>query len=183
MAKEVISSSTSLVQSDLLTHSLNNLPAVSSLDLARHFEIGHRHVLRDIRALVDKCPQSFTEPNFGLSEYQDETGRSLPMYLLTRDGFTLLAMGYNSRRAIEWKLKYIAAFNALEAFALEQAKQQALAAGFGVAQALGPEVVRRLGLVRRYLGLGLTQRQAALLVGVSRSTVQTLLSQAKALGV
>jgi len=86
-------------------------PAVTSLQLAEHFDIQHRHVLRDIRAIMRKVPEIFARSNFGPSEYTDETGRTLPCYLLTRDAFTLLAMGYNSARAIAWKLKYIEALS------------------------------------------------------------------------
>lgn len=48
------------------------------------------------------------------SEYQAGTGKSYKEYLLTRDGFSLLVMGFTGAKALEWKLKYIAAFNAME---------------------------------------------------------------------
>lgn len=59
---------------------------VSSLDVARNFEKEHRNVLRDIKSL--ECSGEFAGLNFVLSEYKDSTGRSLPSYLLTRDGFS-----------------------------------------------------------------------------------------------
>ena len=37
-----------------------------------------------------------------------------PMYEMTRDGFTILAMGFTGKQAMEWKLKFLAAFNAME---------------------------------------------------------------------
>ena len=63
------------------------IPAVTSLQVAEAFGKEHRHVLRDIRETIDKCSESFTAPNFGLSEYTDSTGRKLPLYLLSKDGF------------------------------------------------------------------------------------------------
>lgn len=90
----------------------NNRPVVSSRDIALVFEKEHKNVIRDIRFL--ECSEEFTGLNFELSEYKDTTGRTLPMYLITRDGFTLLAMGFNGARAMKFKLKYIAAFNAME---------------------------------------------------------------------
>ena len=48
------------------------------------------------------------------SSYKAGTGKSYKEYLLTRDGFTLLAMGFTGSKAIEWKLKYIDAFNKME---------------------------------------------------------------------
>ena len=53
------------------------IPAVTSLQVAEAFGKEHRHVLRDIRETIDKCSESFTAPNFGLSEYTDPTGRKL----------------------------------------------------------------------------------------------------------
>lgn len=86
-------------------------PMTTSLKVAEYFERGHRHVLRDIKAVIAKCPKSFTEPNFGLSEYVDPTGRKLPMYLMTKDGFTLVAMGYTGEKAMKFKVDYITQFN------------------------------------------------------------------------
>lgn len=59
-------------------------------------------------------PPSFIESNFGRNEYKDKIGRSLPAYLLTREAFSLLVMGFTGKAAIRWKLAYIEAFNALE---------------------------------------------------------------------
>lgn len=55
-----------------------------------------------------------TAPNFGASSYKDRTGRLLRCFDMTKDGFTLLAMGFTGAKALEFKLKYIAAFNSLE---------------------------------------------------------------------
>ena len=63
---------------------------------------------------MDNCPEKFTAPNFGVSEYIDETGRSLPMFILYRDGFMLLVMGYTGKKALAMKLAYIEAFNRME---------------------------------------------------------------------
>jgi Rha family phage regulatory protein len=77
----------------------------SSLDVAAHFDKRHAHVLDAVRQLISDSPAHFTEPNFRLSDYTDETGRSLPMYTMTRDGFSLLAMGFTGKKALEWKLR------------------------------------------------------------------------------
>ena len=61
------------------------------------FEKLHKHVIESIRAL--ECDTDFTGPNFRLIEYKDATGRRLPEYLMTRDGFTLLAMGFTGAKA------------------------------------------------------------------------------------
>lgn len=71
------------------------------------FEKEHANVLKAIRAL--DCSKSFTDVNFNVSEYEDSTGRVLPEYLITRDGFSFLAMGFTGAKAAEFKEKYIAA--------------------------------------------------------------------------
>ena len=98
----------------------DNHPVTSSVSVATIFEKNHRDVLRSIKSL--EGPKEFTERNFALSEYTDSTGRKLPMYLITRDGFTILAMGFTGKRAMEFKIKYIEAFNRMEAELREKEK-------------------------------------------------------------
>lgn len=85
----------------------------TSMKIAEIFGKQHKHVLDSIRKL--EAPKEFTEPNFRLSEFTDSTGRKLPMYQITRDGFTLLAMGFTGKKAMQFKVAYIEAFNAMEA--------------------------------------------------------------------
>lgn len=100
--------------SHALVSLVNGIPTTTSLKVAEVFGKNHKHVIRSIRDLQDNCPKEFTETNFGLSEYADNTGRKLPMYLLTRDGLTLLVMGYTGKEAMKFKLAYIEAFNCME---------------------------------------------------------------------
>lgn len=86
---------------------------VSSRDVAARFEKKHYHILRDIEAL--ECSKDFTESNFGCSDYLDSTGRKCREVLMTRDGFTFLAMGFTGARAAQFKEAYIAEFNRMEA--------------------------------------------------------------------
>lgn len=106
-------------------------PATTSLEVSRYFNKRHDHVVRSIRDLLDNCPKEFTAPNFGVSEYTDETGRTLPLFILHRDGFMLLVMGYTGKKALAIKLAYIEAFNRLEA---------ELAAQRGAALPNGPHI-------------------------------------------
>ena len=91
----------------------NNRPVVSSRKVAEIFEKLHFHVMESIRKL--ECGTSFNESNFRLVEYRDAKGEMRPEYLITRDGFTLLAMGFTGAKAMQWKIKYIEAFNKMEA--------------------------------------------------------------------
>lgn len=95
---------------------INQQSVTSSLEVARFFSKNHAHVLRDIQALVKAIENTqFNAPNFGLVEYADTKNEVRPAYNLTRDGFTLLAMGYTGKRALAFKIAYIEAFNAMEA--------------------------------------------------------------------
>ena len=86
---------------------------VSSRDIARVFEKRHADVMRDIRAITES-KDDFNERNFAPVEYCDGKGEMRPEYLITRDGFTLLVMGYTGEKAMVFKKAYIAAFNEME---------------------------------------------------------------------
>lgn len=90
-------------------------PVCTSLNVAQHFKKRHDLVVRDIRKLVRDLPTSYDPLNFEEISYLDNYGREQPAYQLTRDGFTLLAFGFTGKRALAWKVKYIQAFNAMEA--------------------------------------------------------------------
>ncbi len=90
-------------------------PATTSREVASFFGKRHDDVIKSIRNLQPNCPEQFTARNFAVSEYTDETGRTLPLFILYRDGFMLLVMGYTGKKALAVKLAYIEAFNRLEA--------------------------------------------------------------------
>ena len=90
-------------------------PATTSLEVAKFFGKRHDHVARSIQDLISNTPESFSVPNFGAAEYTDEQGKPRPMFILYRDGFMLLGMGYTGKKALAMKLAYIDAFNRMEA--------------------------------------------------------------------
>lgn len=92
----------------------------TSLKVAAAFGKGHKNVLRAIDNVMSECDNSFTRRNFALSDYQDSTGRTLPMITMTRAGFTLIAMGFTGKTATAWKIKYIAAFDKMESALLQR---------------------------------------------------------------
>ncbi|GDC36063.1 phage antirepressor Ant [Escherichia coli] len=91
---------------------INGLAVTSSLAIADYFAKRHDDVLKKIRTL--ECSASFTARNFSVSDYTDCTGRKLPCYQITRDGFAFLAMGFTGKRAAQFKEAYINAFNQME---------------------------------------------------------------------
>jgi Rha family phage regulatory protein len=97
----------------------NGKPIVESRKVAEIFEKRHDHILRDIGKITDPksgVSEKFAERNFVLSEYKDSTGRKLPEYLLTRDGFVMLAMGFTGSKAMQFKEAYINKFNEMEQY-------------------------------------------------------------------
>lgn len=93
----------------------NGQPTASSRDIAEHFGKEHKNVLRDIENLIGGLPNFEQTPMFFKTTYiHPQNGQAYPMYLMNRDGFTLLAMGFTGKEALEWKIKYINAFNAME---------------------------------------------------------------------
>ena len=90
-------------------------PTTLSTDLARYFGKLHANVLRDIRNLLPQLTAGGVL-NFEETHVTDEqNGQRYPAYRLTRDGFTLLAMGFTGKKALAFKLAYIDAFNRMEA--------------------------------------------------------------------
>jgi len=95
---------------------------VSSRQVARDFEKEHKHVLESIDALVKGVAEKSADL-FIPAEYQHEQNKQIYReYLLTRDGFSLLVMGFTGPKALRWKLKYIEAFNKMEQALKEQQK-------------------------------------------------------------
>lgn len=92
---------------------------VNSLFVAEFFEKRHKHVLRDIEKITEPksgLSKEFSRLNFQPSTYKDKTGRKLPCYEMTRDGFTMLVMGYTGAKAMRFKELYIKRFNEMERF-------------------------------------------------------------------
>lgn len=91
----------------------NGKVTVTSKQVAEHFGKAHRHVLRDIAKEIETAGV-FGETNFRLSTYTSSQNKVLPCYEMTRDGFSLIAMGFTGVEAQQWKIKYIEAFNQME---------------------------------------------------------------------
>ena len=86
---------------------------VSSRQVAKDFGKEHNDTKKRIRELIRDMGE-ISHNYFILSKYKDSLNRSQEEYLLTRDGFSLLVMGFTGTKALEWKLKYIEAFNTME---------------------------------------------------------------------
>lgn len=96
---------------EIILSTQNGEPVASSREVAKRFGKKHKHVLAAIRQILaaeNSATKFFHETAF---EYR---GQRFPEYLMNRDGFSLLAMGFTGKEAVQWKLKYIQAFNEME---------------------------------------------------------------------
>ena len=91
----------------------NGRVTTSSLIVAQHFNKRHANVLRAIQNL--ECSENFTQLNFELSEYKDDSSKTNKYYIITKDGFMFLVMGFTGKEAALWKERFINAFNEMEA--------------------------------------------------------------------
>lgn len=96
---------------DIILSTQNGEPVASSRDVAKRFGKEHKHVLDAVKNLV--AENSAAKSMFHPTTFENR-GRQYPMYLMNRDGFSLLAMGFTGKEAVQWKLKYIEAFNQME---------------------------------------------------------------------
>lgn len=107
----------------------------SSRQVAAHFGKPHKDILRAIDGIRENTPEEFNQRNFAPVGYEDAKGEVRRSFDMTRDGFSLLVMGFTGADAMRWKLTYIDAFNRMER-EIANVRNQAETAG------LRQEVVR-----------------------------------------
>ncbi|HFN3235614.1 TPA: Rha family transcriptional regulator, partial [Campylobacter jejuni] len=104
----------------------NDQVTTTSLSVAAVFNKRHDNII----AKINELPQDeFNALNFKAVEYKDKKGELRPCYNLTRDGFSLLVMGFTGEKAYKFKVEFIKAFNEMEKCLknLEQEQMQKLA--------------------------------------------------------
>ena len=101
---------------------MKNQAITTSRIVAEYFNKQHKHIIRDIDNLIAQMASVQVSPNLGrppmfkkTTYTEEQNGQTYPMYLMNRDGFTLLAMGFTGKKALQFKLAYIDAFNTMEA--------------------------------------------------------------------
>lgn len=138
---------------------LRNDAVVSSLQVAEHFGKRHDRLIQTIEEQYGDLHE-FVEM-FRQATYPDNYGRKQKIYYMNRDGFSLLVMGFTGKRARDWKLKYIAAFNAMEAHLRERATiewQEARRLGKAMRRELTDAIQK---LIPYAIGQGCKERSAA----------------------
>lgn len=98
---------------ELVFKSSKGNPVTTSIIVAEIFDKEHNKVCRDIENL--SCSEEFRAANFGVSSYKSVQNKKLPMYYMTKDGFSFLVMGYTGSKAGQFKESFIKAFNLMDA--------------------------------------------------------------------
>ena len=107
-------------------HQNNGVLVTTSRNIAEVFHKEHYNVIRDIKAILEKCSPEFNALNFEGVTYKDSKGEERPEYLLTKDGTTMLIMGYTGELAIKFKEAYIKRFNEMEQQLKEKRQEPAI---------------------------------------------------------
>lgn len=119
---------------EIKTVNKEEVTVVTSLDVAETFGKEHKHVLEDIRRIGENLSTAEISALFYEGTYTASNGKKNPLYLMNRDGFTLLVMGYTGEKAMRFKLAYINQFNQMES--LLKRKMVEREKGIAVRQAL-----------------------------------------------
>ena len=98
----------------------NRQAVTTSLAVAQAFEKNHKDVLEAIRTKISTAENPALLKMFVEDSYTATNGKRNKMYYMNRDGFTFIAMGFTGRKADEFKLKYIQAFNKMEEYIKQQ---------------------------------------------------------------
>lgn len=125
MAKHIARAESALISRDFKT---------TSLIVAEKFGKRHDHVIRSIEAL--DLPEAYRLLNFGetVIERPNPSGGApirSKAYTMTRDGFSLLVMGFTGKRALGWKIRFLEAFNEMERQIAHSAPQAAISSQTG----------------------------------------------------
>ncbi|WP_400589689.1 Rha family transcriptional regulator [Pseudomonas aeruginosa] len=118
ISSKTVSNTKAQPSTEVSVEIIGGKPITTSLDVAKHFRKRHDNVLRDIKNL--ECPEDFALLNFEECSRTGANNRPEPYVRMTRDGFTLLCMGFTGKEAMHWKVAYINAFNKMEQAIIEQ---------------------------------------------------------------
>lgn len=103
-----------MAQTAQLVELQNGVATTTSLQVAEVFEKNHKEVLRDLRSQMSKIGSADLRHEMFQEKEYEVRGRTYPMYQMNKDGFTLLVMSYTDDKSMQFKLRYIQAFNEME---------------------------------------------------------------------
>jgi Rha family phage regulatory protein len=112
VSKDLVISNRNFESDNIVIDEVDGKLVTRSINVAKVFGKEHKRVLQDIRDM--NCSEKFAERNFVPGSYLDQQNQKRPMYSITRDGWTMLVMGYTGEKAMKFKEAYIAMFNKME---------------------------------------------------------------------
>jgi len=135
--RNVLNQDSKYMQNSIITANLvyksDNQVFTTSLLVAAKFGKEHKNVIASIRTILNTAENSALLNWFMESSYTASNGKENPMYVMTRDGFSLLVMGFTGAEALKFQMEFIEAFNKMEAvikqnqhFAIPQTFSEAL---------------------------------------------------------
>lgn len=86
----------------------------TSRQVAKDFGKEHKHVLNNVREIIKNLADENSATNYFIKSTYKNRGKDYPEFKLTKDGFTLLAMGFTGAKALQFKIDYINKFNEME---------------------------------------------------------------------
>ena len=115
-----------IIQQGLVYHSQKGTPVTDSLKVSQVFGKQHKNVLQQIRNILGSAENSAHQNWFYESTFSDVQGKQRPMFVMNRDGFSLLAMGLTGAKAMQFKVGFIEQFNQMERIVQEVAQRPAI---------------------------------------------------------
>lgn len=122
-----------ILENNVVYKTEKGTPVTDSLKVAQVFGKQHRNVLQSIRNLIGCAENSAVQKWFYQTTYQDAQGKTQPMFLMNRDGFSLLAMGLTGAKAMQFKVGFIEQFNQMEKIVQEVKQNPAIPQSFSEA--------------------------------------------------
>lgn len=103
-----------IIQSSMVYKTEKGTPVTDSLKVARVFGKQHKNVMQQVRNLLGSAENSAHKNWFYKSTYLDAQGKQQPLFVMNRDGFSLLAMSLTGEKALQFKVAFIDLFDKME---------------------------------------------------------------------
>lgn len=103
-----------IIQAEVVYKTNRGTPVTDSVKVARVFEKQHKNVMKSIRNILGSAQNLANQNWFYETTYTDAQGKRQPMFLMNRDGFSLLTMSLTGEKAMAFKVAFIEQFNRME---------------------------------------------------------------------
>ncbi|EEM80354.1 Rha family transcriptional regulator [Bacillus thuringiensis] len=120
-----------------------NKVVTDSLTVSKMFDKNHDDVLKDIRKQAEYAGVEFSLGNFSESTYTNTRGRIYPKYNLTEEAFTLVVFSYNTKEAVQTKIKFIQEFKRMKEHIQKQNDQQKQMSPLQMINTISSEMIKQ----------------------------------------